>query len=525
MSIEALESRIAPAAVINLVTAGTSLKVFETDTTLPGKIGPINIQIGPDLTAGGVDIAAINGVTYLLNGAPVTPVNNSIHLAHVLGSITIDGGGTTGSNVTILPGLYGGNITMDFAAAGNIASIEATTIAGGVKVTAPLGGTSVFFNSPAQSTLIGGPVKLALGGGGNVVDVLVPQFTALNSFSFLGGPAKLTSGQPLGGTNLFVVVPAVGSGPLSFSVGGSLLFSAKYAAADFSISSANVSIAHSATFLEGAATGSSAVDTIGAGTLNIGGALTWNSNGGQGFQLSGGSVSVAGKLNVNEGVGNGLVQLTGNAMTIGGIVAVGSGSGGMQIQPGSPAQFTVNGSVKITNFGSVSISSLGTIGGSLSILGANSAHINDAFSSVNGAYLNVGGSVTVASPKTPTAPTSSFAFGEMSVGGSLKIQGGVTGSAVNLTDSRIFGSVSYTTPKLTGGNSLFAILQAANADTMLITGSLSVSLPVGNDTFVVQDANPIPTLLVLGTTKIAAPFPIQTLYNSALFASPVKIVP
>jgi len=524
MSIEALESRIAPAAVINLVTAGTSLKVFETDTTLPGKIGPIFVQIGAD-PMGGIDINnTINGVSYLLNGAPVTPINNSIHLANILGSITIDGGGTSGSNVAISPGLYGGNLTMDFAAAGNTVNIGATTIAGGVKITAPLGGTLVLFNSPAQSTLIGGPVKLALGGGGNIVDVSVPQFTALNSFSFLGGPTKLTSGQPLGGSNVFLVNPSGGPGQTSFSVGGSLLFNAKYAAADFNIGAVNVSIAHSATFLEGAAVPSTTSDVLGAGTMNIGGALTWNSNGGQGFQLVGGSVSVAGKLNVNEGVGNGLVQLTGSGMTIGGIVAVSGGSGGMVVQPGSPAQFTVNGSVKITNFGFVSISSLGTIGGSLSILGANSAHINDAFASVNGAYLNVGGSVTVASPKTPNTQ-SAFTFGEMSVGGSLKIQGGAAGSGVILEDSRIFGSVSYTTPKLTGGSSLFVIQQLANADTMLVTGSLSVSLPVGNDSFVAQNANPIPTLLVLGTTKITAPFPIQTNYNSALFASPVKIVP
>ncbi len=514
MSIEILESRIAPAAVtaptINLITSGQSLKI--TGGTAADSI---QISIGADST-GGVDIYAPSGTNFLHNGSVDTPVNGYIHLPTVLGSISVIGGTNGGSHVGFAPGVYSGNVTLNLGGSGNSVDIQAATIGGALTINTPQGGTSVTFDSYVP-TLIGGSVKMLLGSGTNTVSVTTPQFRVAGSFSYVGGPAKLPSAAI--GTNVLLVNQQTSGG--LFSVAGSMLFNSKNAPGDVSIQSYAVNISKSLTIAETTSVIPSQPDTISGATVAIGGSLTWSSTGAQGFLLDGGGVSVAGKVTLSQ-LGNGLMKIGGASTSIGSLLATSKGNGGLQVTPATSLQ--INGGVKLDGLGFVAIQGIGNIGGSLMATNVGDVHIDDAFTIAAGSGygLYIGGSVkvTVAPPSINPNASHSIYMANLVVGGSVGVTGNIAGDFVSLRDSRVFGAASFTSSQG------LIITQDAGANQMLISGATTITLPAAGANFSVIDQNPpSPTPLFLGKTKIVAPFaPSDTFnYTSNLFASPVVV--
>ncbi|MGB8168533.1 MAG: hypothetical protein WCF18_13630 [Chthoniobacteraceae bacterium] len=316
-SLEPLEARIAPAAMITVTASGGSVKIVGDDAA-----NDIKIQI---ISPGVLDLSTTNS-TFSFNG--VTGPSATVEFGKDI-SVALGGGADT---IELVANAYYGNITLDGGSGSNAFKFtggSAFVIPGSVKLLAKDGADTVSFNVPGKDFQVGRDFLVALGDGG----VTTSAF-ALGRF-LIGGKLTLNGGK---GSEQLAWNPtsdiAIG-GDVTIATGDGLDQISLKAGGDMGLTGKLTIKAGKANNLPAAPSIFASNYTVGAtDEMTVRGAVSASSVAGETFFLLGGTNSseYAGGLSVKGGKGLNHLTLAGTNQTYLGKVSVATGG---------PATFTM----------------------------------------------------------------------------------------------------------------------------------------------------------------------------------------
>ncbi|HEY2341373.1 MAG TPA: hypothetical protein VGH90_00025, partial [Chthoniobacteraceae bacterium] len=503
MFIEPLEARVAPAALIALTLTGTSLKISLSSSE------QITTSVDPN---GVFDIAGMAGDAFTLNGHLLQTTGGSTPVAaltgHHIGAVSIVDSNAGDQDIINISGPILGSLSIGLSGASSTIVLNTPKVQGALSVKTPLGGTTIDFNNNV-STVIGGPVKLALGIGINQVFEDTPQLEVDGAFTETGGPVK--AGQTIVGSNTFVA-----EGSSFLNVAGSLSFSSKFAPGSFSVLGPNLEVGGNLLVVTTGAVGGLPTLIV-ANSIYVGGNLSITSNSSESLAVGGQTVNVDGKVTLVQG-GSGEIGIsaTNGPLNIGALVATGHGGefvlGGV-VGAGDVSGLAfagatmIGGGMKLSNFGSVEMFAVGEIGGSVSIAGVSQVTVDSGATSANG-HLAVGGTFTVSAPPPPAtgkASMNTVSIGDVVVGGSLTINGNNGNGNYSLTDTAILGSTTLNLGTKVGvTNVAVTIAETFGDHQSFFANGFTANLP-GSGSLVFTEVNFPPDLMVFGQATISEP--------------------
>lgn len=180
-AVEPLESRIAPAVILNITVNAAGVSVVEDKANAGDSQVTFTVEANGDLT-----IDPTDAFTQLrINGAPPLAAGDAVTLAGFAGGLKLSMG--SGTDEVTLTGSFPKAVTIDLGtgAGSNDVTVANASIGGAFSVKGGTGNDSVSFSGTAVN-LFGG-VKLALGDGSNALVDSADTLTVNGNFSALGG--------------------------------------------------------------------------------------------------------------------------------------------------------------------------------------------------------------------------------------------------------------------------------------------------------------------------------------------------
>lgn len=179
-SIEPLESRIAPAVILNVVTSAKGVTITEDAKNAGSSAVSFTVLANGDLVIDPTDLVTqlkVNGAIPLVAGDPTTIIGFA-------GGITGKFG--VGDDQLTFTGKVGGAVTLDLGVGNNSVTLTDATLGGALSVTGGVGNDIVTFSGSAVDLF--GAVKLKLGDGANVLNNTAGSLAT-------GGDFIVTSGK------------------------------------------------------------------------------------------------------------------------------------------------------------------------------------------------------------------------------------------------------------------------------------------------------------------------------------------
>ena len=345
--IEILESRIAPAALIDILAKHGSVIV-----KVHGNLDSNDSLVITGLGDGRLLIDGTNGETFTVNGVAGTGPQTISGITH---DVTVDLG--KGDDTLTMANLQlAGKLTLKMGAGDNTTTMAGAAVGGAVSYTGGKGADTLGLGGGAVS--IGGALTFTGSAGANALQISATNFGAAASLTYHGGK----DGDALNITSAIAGI----SGALTF-LGSAGANTVTYAGGDFQLGK---SLYYRSGVNLSASVGG--VDIASTGGVQIGGAFTYiNPTGSQVIKLAGESTHVGGAVYVAGSPTNDTsFQLGGTALATGKVTVASSG-GHLSVELLAES-LNLSGALTVRGAKAITVQGTGTIAGGALLSAATS---------------------------------------------------------------------------------------------------------------------------------------------------------